>query len=216
MRILLVATTLRSLQGFETHFEADEDEALLALSHSHFHAVVGNADKYPRFPTRMRDNHIETPLVMLTLSTNPYMRIRMIQTGANVCLSHPAYEAELSAYLHSLIGIRRKVEGEVLVAEDVEYNFERKTLRVKGELVTLRPQEVEVFDILVKNKGRLVKRDLLHQNLSNKRGAEVSARRVKVVVCSLRKAIRDAGVKDLIQKKGERYSFLGYYIGEVS
>ena len=86
MRILLVATTLRTLDGFEVCFERDEDEAILALKHSSFKAVVGNADVFPRFPTRMRDNKLTHPLIMLTLSTNPYMRIRMIRAGANVCL----------------------------------------------------------------------------------------------------------------------------------
>lgn len=214
MRILLVATTLRVLDGFEVYFERDEDEALLALKHESYSAVVGNADIYPRLPTRMRDNKLTHPLIMLTLSQNPFMRIRMIRAGANICLSHPVYVAELAAYLHSLTGAKRKAEGDVLLAEDVEYNFEQKTLRIKGEPVQLRKQEVEAFDILAKNKNRLVRTDMLNRNLS-RFDEEVSPCRVKVVVHSLREALRKAGAENLIRSKGVKYAFVGYYIGEV-
>lgn len=76
---------------------------------------------------------------------------------------------------------------------DIEVDFERHEVRVKGKVMNLPPKEFELFKLLVDADGKVLSRDhLLERIWGYDKSAEMDTRTVDQHIARLRKRLRSA------------------------
>jgi DNA-binding response OmpR family regulator len=104
------------------------------------------------------------PILMLTARTEEMDRVLGLELGADDYVTKPFSTREVVARVKAIL--RRTApdtsdRDEVLTAEGITMNIPRHELHVDGKPVNLSPKEWELLRILLRNKGRVLTRDLL-------------------------------------------------------
>ncbi len=146
---------------------------------------------------RRQKNH--TPVLMLTALGTTENVVTGLDAGADDYITKPFKFRELSARLRSLSRRGQPAEPvETLKLADLEMNLTAKTVQRAGQDITLTSTEYRLLEYLLKNKGRVVSRlDMLENvwGIDFNMGTNV----VDVYVNYLRKKIDKQGPVKLIQ-----------------
>jgi two-component system KDP operon response regulator KdpE len=108
------------------------------------------------------------PVVMLTVRQSEQDRIRGLDLGADDYIAKPFSPRELLSRIRALL--RRSLmpppsrKTEIVVDPDLQIDFSRREVTVRGQKVALRPTEYRLLYHLVSNAGRL----LTHETLLSK------------------------------------------------
>lgn len=146
---------------------------------------------------RVRQEKIETPILMLTAKDDEYDKIIGLELGADDYMTKPFSPREVIARIKAIgrrVGIegasRREEEGRAeegerltiipLDADDspisqdqqmtfgeIEIHPDRYEVKVSGELVEMTPKEFELLMYMAMRKGRILSRDQLLNNIWN-------------------------------------------------
>ena len=107
----------------------------------------------------------DCPIIMLTAKSREVDKVVGLGVGADDYVTKPFGMLELIARVRAALrraeGRVAEGRGEVLRTEGLELDVERHTVTVRGEEVDLRPREFDLLRILMANRGRVLKRDLL-------------------------------------------------------
>jgi two-component system response regulator MprA len=110
---------------------------------------------------RFRDKGLPTPILMLTARDAVSDRVAGLESGADDYLVKPFAVQELVARLRALI--RRRGDHDprsVLSYADLVVDMERRTVRRSGRTIELTGREAELLALLVRDPGRVVRREL--------------------------------------------------------
>lgn len=131
------------------------------------------------------------PIIVMTARNGLEDRLAGLQGGADDYVVKPFYFDELLARLHTLL--RRPVETPetVLRAGNVQLDADGHVLRVSGAFVHAGAREIELLELLLRLKDRVVTRGQLAIGLFGGLG-EQSSNAVDVYVHRLRKVLEDA------------------------
>jgi DNA-binding response OmpR family regulator len=108
------------------------------------------------------------PVIMLTVRQSEQDRIRGLDLGADDYIAKPFSPRELLSRIRALL--RRSLmpppsrKTEISVDPDLQIDFSRREVIVRGQKVALRPTEYRLLYHLVSNAGRL----LTHETLLSK------------------------------------------------
>lgn len=108
------------------------------------------------------------PVIMLTVRQSEQDRIRGLDLGADDYIAKPFSPRELLSRIRALL--RRSLmpppsrKTEIFVDPDLQIDFSRREVTVRGQKVALRPTEYRLLYHLVSNAGRL----LTHETLLSK------------------------------------------------
>jgi len=147
-------------------------------------------------------------VLALTASRGAEERVACLNAGADDCLAHPFLFGELLARLRALM--RRSVfpGSATLRIDDLEIDRGARKVRRGGKRVALSPREYDLLEILARNRGRVVSRDLIWEHLYGGRrrgGSNV----IDVYIRYLRRKLDDGFDRPLIRTvRG-----LGYQLG---
>lgn len=158
---------------------------------------------------KLRDNQStrKLPVMMLTAKSTEYDKVIGLDNGADDYVTKPFGTMELIARVKALL---RRTEN---VEDDEEYVIgnlylcpSKHIVRVKGEDVSLTLKEFEPLYLLIRNKGRVLTRDMILEEIW---GYEFDRenRTVDVHVRTLRTKLKDCA--DVI----ETIRGVGYRIG---
>jgi two-component system alkaline phosphatase synthesis response regulator PhoP len=112
-----------------------------------------------------RNNEMKnTSIVMLTAKGEELDKILGLELGADDYITKPFSVRELLARVKAVL--RRtnsfnEPEDEIYDSENLKVDFERHEVYVNGEKVDLTLKEFELLQILIKNKGKILKRETL-------------------------------------------------------
>lgn len=112
-----------------------------------------------------RNNEMKnTSIIMLTAKGEELDKILGLELGADDYITKPFSVRELLARVKAVL--RRtnsfsEAEEEVYNSENLKVDFERHEVYVNGEKVDLTLKEFELLQILIKNKGKILKRETL-------------------------------------------------------
>jgi two-component system alkaline phosphatase synthesis response regulator PhoP len=148
---------------------------------------------------------------MLTAKTQVVDRVVGLKLGADDYLTKPFDPAELLARVEALL---RRVQKEHRIPVqsfqfgDIEIDFDRAVLSKAGQPVTLASKELQLLRYLVDNRGRVVPREELLQNVWEY-SSDVSSRTIDVHVAWLRQKLEDnpQNPKHIHTIRGKGYRF---------
>jgi DNA-binding response OmpR family regulator len=110
---------------------------------------------------RFRQKGLPTPILMLTARDAVSDRVAGLESGADDYLVKPFALQELIARLRALIRRRGDHDGRsVLSYADLVLDLERRTVRRQGRTVELTGREAELLALLMRDPGRVVRREL--------------------------------------------------------
>jgi len=117
---------------------------------------------------QLRRQQIDTPILMLTALGTTENIVAGLDSGADDYLVKPFHFAELEARLRTLV--RRKSPGnngqnDLLQIGHLTLNTSTRTASVNGEPVTLTATEYRLLEFMILNRGRVLSRMELLENV---------------------------------------------------
>lgn len=108
---------------------------------------------------KMRDQHIDTPVLLLTARDTIPDKVKGLYQGADDYMTKPFAFEELLARLHVLTTRRGgRHAGQVLQVEDLVLDPVRHKVMKAGKEIELTAMEFRLLELLLKNAGRVVSR----------------------------------------------------------
>lgn len=144
---------------------------------------------------RQRKDTKKLPVIMLTAKGSEYDKVMGLESGADDYVSKPFGMMELLARVKALLrrteDLRPAQESRYVIG-DLTVNRKRHEVFVKGEAVTLTKKEFDMLCYLLENKGMVLTRDQL---LNQIWGYDLDGenRTVDVHIRTLRQKLGDCG-----------------------
>ncbi|NMD41885.1 MAG: response regulator transcription factor [Firmicutes bacterium] len=140
--------------------------------------------------SRMRQEGIETPVILLTAKGETEEKVRGLDSGADDYLAKPFQIEELLARLRALG--RRKgylAQGSMLGYADIELNYNTLDLYGNGQTFHLTLKESQLLELLITHQGQAVTNSIIIEKLWGW-DSEAGDSHVQVQVAFLRKKLR--------------------------
>jgi len=212
MRILLVEDDLKiasfikkglDASGFTLDHAADGENGYgLAMTEPYDAAVIDIM--LPKMDglaliRKLRDNGVNTPVLILSARDAIDDRVRGLQTGGDDYLTKPFAFSELLARLQALI--RRSgnaVEPTRLKAGDLSVDLLSREVVRRGKRIELQPLEYSLLEYLIRNKERVVSKTMIMEHVWNY-NFDPQTNVVEARICRLRDKIDKGFDQKLIQ-----------------
>ena len=101
------------------------------------------------------------PFIILTAICDVKDRVTGLDAGAVDYVVKPYEPEELLARLRVCMKLKANVRLENLRAGNIEYDLATRTATINGKPMSIRRRELAIFDLLVRNLGRMVSMDTL-------------------------------------------------------
>jgi two-component system alkaline phosphatase synthesis response regulator PhoP len=159
----------------------------------------------------LRRSGLKTPIILLTAKTQEAEKVLGLDVGADDYVTKPFSPRELRARIRALLR-RSATEGgkDLYRFGRCELDLSRFELRRDGRRVDATTTELKLLGALIRQRGRLLTRDYLLNEVWGS-GINVTDRVVDNHVVSLRKKIEDepTAPRYLISVRGMGYRFDG-------
>ena len=213
--LVLTVSDLLSTEGYDVESANDGETGLSKALNGKYDLLILDI-MLPRKTgfdvcRELRQKGMDTAILMLTAKTQVVDRVVGLKLGADDYLTKPFDPAELLARVEALLR-RVQKENRIPVQSftfgDVEIDFERAVLLKAGHPVTLASKEMQLLRYLVDNRGRVVPREELLQNVWEY-SSDVSSRTIDVHVAWLRQKLEDnpQNPKHIHTIRGKGYRF---------
>ncbi len=200
---LEVLTAADGRRGLELGLSEDPDLILLDL-------MLPDLDGFEVL-RRLREDHVETPVLVLTARGLAEDRVRGLDLGADDYVVKPFGLDELLARVRARIRAwdreRGLGVGRVLRFGGVTVDFDARTAVRDGQAIPLTPIELELLRHLADHEGRAVSRAQMLRDVWS--GEDVVARVVDTAVLGLRKKVEadPAHPRHVVSVRGLGYRF---------
>lgn len=114
----------------------------------------------------LRDDGYQQPILMLTAKDAVPDRVAGLDAGADDYLVKPFEFSELFARLRALS--RRSeapIQDEIIKVGHITLNRTGRTVHLGNELIQLSTREFQLLDLLVRNRGHVVSRELIYDRI---------------------------------------------------
>jgi DNA-binding response OmpR family regulator len=187
----------------------DGEEGLYQAQTSPYDAIVLDVmmPKMDGFTVlrKLREQNIQTPVIMLTARGEVESRIKGLNTGADDYLAKPFDFAELIARLIAVIRRSKGQSASQLCIADLHLDLNAKTVGRAGVDVPLSAKEYAILEYLALNKGRVISRTELSEHIYDM-NFDLDSNIIDVFINRLRKKIDKGSSMPLIHtRRGEGY-----------
>lgn len=145
----------------------------------------------------MREKKILTPVLMLTAKDSEEDIITGLDTGANDYITKPFSFEVLCARIRAMLRVKENVTGSVLEVADLSIDTTTRAVRRGEKIIELSSKEYSVLEYLMRNKGIIVSKEKIEENISSY-DYEGSSDVIKVYIHHLRKKIDGNAEKKLL------------------
>jgi two-component system KDP operon response regulator KdpE len=170
---------------------------------------------------RMIREFSPVPIIMVTAKGDEDDRVRGLERGADDYISKPFSPRELVSRIRAVLRRNetpRAVPHQPVVVDDrLTIDFDRREVRVEGELVSLRPTEFRMLFHLIQNAGRVVTHDQLLAKVWGYEYRE-ETHYLRLYVNYLRRKLEKDPVhpKYILTERGVGYRFMDLHPPEVA
>jgi DNA-binding response OmpR family regulator len=204
------------LEGYEVSCARDGLEGLSMAAERPFDLIVLDImlPKMDGFEVckRLRQDRVMTPILMLTAKSQEIDKVLGLELGADDYVTKPFSSRELLARIKSIL--RRAKEPHLGIDffrfDAIELDFVKYEAKKQGQPVPLTSLEFALLHFLVQNKGRVVHRNEVLDNVWGK-DIYVDARTVDKHISLLRRKFEDdpQEPKYILGVRGIGYKFTG-------
>lgn len=128
------------------------------------------------------------PVIFITAKTTVGDRVRGLRLGADDYITKPFAVEELMARMETVLR-RTGRGGRELRAFDVVLDTQERTARQNGKVVELRPREFDLLELLMRNRGAALYRDVIAERVWGGLPETDSLRTVDTHIARLRKKL---------------------------
>lgn len=140
--------------------------------------------------TDIRKNS-DTPILFLTANDTEWDVIKGFQAGCDDYISKPFSIEVLKQRISAVLRRSELKEDNVYKSGAVKINFDKMEVTKESEIIKLTPKEYKLLELLVKNNGKVLKRETILEKLWDVNGEFVDANSLSVTVKRLRQKIED-------------------------
>lgn len=113
---------------------------------------------------KLRERGVKKPVLMLTAIDSVQSKVEGLESGADDYLTKPFAFSELLARLKALL--RRSADSSSdLMIEDLKMDLLSRRVFREGKEITLTPKEFAMLEYLLRNKGRVLSRTQIIENV---------------------------------------------------
>lgn len=149
------------------------------------------------FVRRIRENGCKTPVLYLTSRDSVSDKVRGLESGGDYYMVKPFDFRELIAVIHVMARKSGDNHSNVYELADLRLDISAKQVTRGGKLIELTAKEYSLLEYMIRNKGMVLSREQIENNLWNYR-YEGGSNVVNVYIGYLRKKIDDGFDKKLI------------------
>lgn len=106
----------------------------------------------------LRNQHIHTPIIMLTARATIEDRVAGLDIGADDYLTKPFGIEELFARIRSVLRRRKTTESLILKIADLVLDTKKHEMTRAGKVIPLTPKEYRLLDSLLRHNGEAMTR----------------------------------------------------------
>ena len=143
------------------------------------------------------------PVIFITAKGATKDRVRGLQLGADDYIVKPFEIEELLARVEAVLR-RTGRGGRELRAFDVVLDTQERTARKNGGVIELRPREFDLLELLMRNRGAALYRDVMYERVWGGEPDSESLRTVDTHIARLRKKLGWADRIETVTKIGYR------------
>ena len=161
------------------------------------------------FLARLRREQSAVPIIVLSARGEIADRLGSLDSGADDYLVKPFDLDELVARIRAVArrGTVRKEQS--LAFADIVFDQQRRIVLVNGQVMTLRPREISLLELLLRRAGEPIHRDTLLSSLYAL-DEEIGSNSLDVHVHHLRRRLAEAGARASITTvRGHGYALQG-------
>ena len=158
---------------------------------------------------RLRRERSPVPIIVLSARGEITDRLGALDSGADDYLVKPFDLDELVARIRAVVRRGATRKEDTLAFADVVFDRRRRLVLANGHVVSLRPREVALFELLLRRAGEPVHRDLLLSGLYSL-DEEIGSNTLDVHLHHLRRKLTEAGARVRIATvRGYGYALRG-------
>lgn len=150
-----------------------------------------------------------TPVIMLTAFSELEDKVQGFNSGVDDYLTKPFYMRELLLRISSLIKRSNSsaIQNPIINADDIVIDTKTKSVTRQGKSISLTPREYQILVKLIENKGELVSKKELIQEIWGS-ALEANTNTIEVYINFLRNKIdKPFGKQNIRTKIGYGYYF---------
>lgn len=213
MKILVVEDNKKLLQTIEKelkkHFEVecceDGEEALYLIKQGIYDLVVldlmlpslGGIDVLKN----IRNNHIDTPVLILTAKESLDEKVEAFSIGANDYLTKPFYMEELVARIYAMLRTTGKLQTKnTLDFYDLHLDLSKRRVFYKNEEIELQNKQFNLLEYFLLNKGTILLKEQIYDRIWGME-SDATIEIVEVYISNLRKILSKFGYDKCIKTK---------------
>lgn len=184
-------------EGYVVDWANDGRKALKFLSEQEYDLIVLDVmlPYYDGFEItrKVRETSPQLPILMLTARTSPEDKVKGLESGADDYMTKPFHLQEFLVRIRGMLKRKLWYKNSVLTEAVVNIgkcriDFEKFTCTYENERFVLTYHEAMVLKYLVENKGRIISRKELLENVWHI-NPEVETRTIDIFISHLRKYI---------------------------
>ncbi len=194
--ILMALEDNLRLEGYEVVCAVDGEQGLSLAREQKFDLIILDImlPKMDGFEVCkwLRRDGINTPILMLTAKSQEIDKVLGLELGADDYVTKPFSSRELLARIKALLRRTGQFQQgiESFKFGDVEVDFGKYEVKKSGKLIYLTALEFSILHFLIKNKGQVVNRDAILDEVWG-RDVYIQSRTVDKHISELRRKIED-------------------------
>lgn len=154
----------------------------------------------------------KTPVIFLTAWDDEMDMIHAFDCGADDYLVKPFPMPVLLKHVEAVLRRVQEDNPAIFCYEDLCIDFARKQVKCRGEAVKLTPKEYGLLELLARNKGKVLTKQILLERIWDEKGAFVEENTLNVTISRLKKKIEPDPSHSVYIKN---VFGLGYAFGEL-
>ena len=188
------------IEGFDVHIEETGNAGLKMIKNQKPDMVIldiglPDMDGFELCKTLRNDKITKDyPIIMLTAKGEDRDKIEGLKLGADDYITKPYNADELILRIKNLLtrSIKYKENNGFKKVKDLEVDYSKREVKVKGKLVSLTFSEYQILNLLIDNPGKAYTKKELNKIIFNI-NEEVESRTIDTHVHNLRKKLKSSG-----------------------
>lgn len=133
----------------------------------------------------------DKPIIFLTANDTEQDIINGFKAGCDDYISKPFSIEVLRQRIGAVLKRSYVKEKNIYICGAIKINFDKIEVLKDDEVINLTPKEYKLLELLCKNRGKVLKREIILEKLWDINGQFVDANSLSVTVKRLRKKIED-------------------------